>query len=280
MRTMSPAAKAARAAREQQMWEKKYGWLCDFVASNGRMPTQGETMPVHDFKVGQWVDAQRAGHRRGDLPLDRARRLESLPGWVWSRQVAAAPTIRLDFVAALRVLVDWMHEHGAMPTATTEVEILDGVFRLGAWCHRRKVDYRVGRLSLDRFDLLDQTRFWEWAQPRTSWMETYRLLCEWVAEQGCLPGPDVEVLMPVSVAASGVTEPREDGLDARWVWLGNWVRLQRRSRGRGRLSAQQVWLLSRVPGWEWPDTPEAMRDLGDLLSQPTSGRGHLAVVPT
>lgn len=261
-------------------WDTKYGWLREFVDKHGRLPTQSETMPEHDFKAGQWVDAQRSAHRRGKMPPDRARRLEAIPGWAWgSERAVVAATVRLSFEEAHRLLVEWVARTGAMPTATTEVGTPNGPFRLGAWCHRRKVDYRVGRLPAYHFDVLDQTPCWEWAQPRASWMEIYRLLVEWVAEHGHLPGPHVEVVLPAKPTV-GSEDQREDGVGPQRVWLGNWVRLQRRARGRRRLSPKQVWLLERVPGWAWPDTAEAVRDLAKVAPPRTGGRGHLTVVPT
>lgn len=289
----SPAPSPTRVLREQRQWETKYGWLREFVGRHGRLPRQSETMAEHDFKIGQWVDAQRSAYRRAKMPPDRARQLEAVPGWSWSSERAATTaTVRLSFEDAHRLLVAWVEATGQLPTATTEVETPDGPFRLGAWCHRRKVDYRVGRLHPDHWVVLEQTPTWEWAQPRLSWLETYRLLCAWVAEHGHLPDPHVVVTLPVALAAPGsgpatdaqvVTDesgnPYEDGVGPDQVWLGNWVRLQRRARGRRRLNSTQVWLLERVPGWVWPDTDEAVRDLTQVAPPPVGGRGHLAVVP-
>ncbi|MBV8941939.1 MAG: helicase associated domain-containing protein [Solirubrobacterales bacterium] len=43
------------------------------------------------FRLGGWVSKQRQFRQQGTLVDDRARRLESLPGWVWdARQVAGA----------------------------------------------------------------------------------------------------------------------------------------------------------------------------------------------
>lgn len=269
--TSSPAA-MPRAVREQRQWELKYARLREFVEKHGRLPHQSEAMPEHDWKIGQWLDSQRAARRRGKMPPDRARRLEAIPGWSWGKQAASVATVRLEFEDAHRLLVEWIERTGEMPTATAEVQTPDGLFRLGAWCHRRKVDYRVGRLSREQCVLLDQTVAWEWARPRLPWMDTYRLLREWVAEHGHLPALHVEIVLPTALAA-------EDGAGPHRVWLGNWVRLQRQARGRERLGPTQVWLLNQIPGWVWPDTEAAARDLGDLFHPPAPTGRHLTAVP-
>lgn len=268
------ASVLSRARREQDQWARKYLLLWDFAADHVRLPAQSATMLMTDagvegevFKVGQWVDSQRGCHRRDKLDPLRVWLLEQVPGWSWGQRRGTQKTVQVSWAEMHRLLLVETTRLGRMPTATTVVDTPAGPVRLGAWCHRRKVDFRVGRLSPDWFWYLDQTPYWEWAQPRLRWNETYQLLVDWVLVHGCLPHADVEV----EVWAMG--RPTT-------VALGNWVRLQRFARGRGRLDADQIALLESIPGWTWPDTFEAFRDLTLAEMRAEMEReGHITVPP-
>jgi Helicase associated domain/Helicase conserved C-terminal domain len=64
-------------------WERAFNRLQAYVKLHGdaRVPDAYKT---DGFALGAWVGIQRASHRKGILDPDRKRRLDSLPGWVWS----------------------------------------------------------------------------------------------------------------------------------------------------------------------------------------------------
>lgn len=63
-------------------WDEHYDALCRFAAREGHARVPNGHVEG-DLKLGQWVVATRYKGRKGELPADRASRLEKVPGWVW-----------------------------------------------------------------------------------------------------------------------------------------------------------------------------------------------------
>jgi helicase associated protein len=63
-------------------WEEGFRNLRRYVESHGdaRVPL---SYAVDGYKLGRWVNKQRANHAKGTLDADRQRRLQDLPGWTW-----------------------------------------------------------------------------------------------------------------------------------------------------------------------------------------------------
>ena len=72
-------------------WEEACARLLEFVAREGHPRVPEGYQDDGGFKLGLWVQNQRARGRRGKVSDERARRLESVPGWTWgSRQRSRA----------------------------------------------------------------------------------------------------------------------------------------------------------------------------------------------
>ena len=63
------------------MWEQGFDALRRFSIREGHArPTKDH---IEDgYRLGQWVNSNRS--KRNTMPTERASRLESLPGWIWS----------------------------------------------------------------------------------------------------------------------------------------------------------------------------------------------------
>jgi Helicase associated domain len=96
--TLDPERRARLEALEgwvwdpyQADWEDGYARLREFVAREGHARVARGHQDDDGFKLGVWISKQRARGRRGELPDERVRRLESVPGWTWdARQPARA----------------------------------------------------------------------------------------------------------------------------------------------------------------------------------------------
>jgi hypothetical protein len=64
-------------------WEQGFSHLVEFLRdSNGNGLTHQIVCP-DGYKLGVWITSQRVNYAKGNLALERQRRLESLPGWIW-----------------------------------------------------------------------------------------------------------------------------------------------------------------------------------------------------
>ena len=59
--------------------------LIEYFHNNGpKMPPKNYKTP-HGTSLNEWVLSQRAKYKAGNLPKEKIRRLESIPGWSWSK---------------------------------------------------------------------------------------------------------------------------------------------------------------------------------------------------
>ena len=66
------------------LWEEGFCRLLEYVKRHGdaRVPSAYTSYDGH--RLGGWVSTQRSFHGRGILDVERARRLDELPGWTWN----------------------------------------------------------------------------------------------------------------------------------------------------------------------------------------------------
>jgi hypothetical protein len=69
-------------------WQKFYAALAEYAELTGTSEIPSE-LTVKGLSLGAWARNQRSLKKRGELDRDRARRLESLPGWRWERDFVA-----------------------------------------------------------------------------------------------------------------------------------------------------------------------------------------------
>ncbi|WP_165449738.1 DEAD/DEAH box helicase [Krasilnikovia cinnamomea] len=173
------------------------------------------------FPLGGWVSKRRSFHRDGKLSADREEQLEAVPGWVWDKYEA-------DFAEGLEKLRAYAdeHRHARVPA----VFVTDDGFPLGGWVRKRRNFHRDGKLSADREEQLEAVPGWVWDAREASFAEGLEKLRAYADEHRHARVPAVFVT--------------DDGFP-----LGGWVRERRGQRGR--LSADRVAQLEKVPGWVW-----------------------------
>ncbi|MFM8856316.1 MAG: Helicase associated domain protein, partial [Actinomycetota bacterium] len=67
-----------------EKWEEGFGYLQGYVAEFGNAKVPQSYRCPDGFRLGQWVAVQRRNNVTGSINAERQRRLEALPGWVWS----------------------------------------------------------------------------------------------------------------------------------------------------------------------------------------------------
>jgi len=105
--------------------------------------------------------------------------------------------------------------------------------QIGAWIHMQRQMYKKGTLSAERIALLDRIPEWMWRvndTPENAWNTAYTILCRFVETNARLP-------------------TRRECVDG--VQIGSWIDTQRQTYKKGKLSADRIALLERVPQWKW-----------------------------
>ena len=68
-------------------WEIGFGHLCRYVEEYG-IARPPQDCVLDGYSLGSWVATQRGRYNHGALEIERQRRLEALPGWVWNTRSA------------------------------------------------------------------------------------------------------------------------------------------------------------------------------------------------
>ena len=129
--------------------------------------------------------------------------------------------------------------------------------KLGLWCNTQRMAYKRGRLSEERYKLLESVGF-EWNLLDSNWMKEFQSLKVFFATQGRWP-------------------KREDGALATWCYT------QRERRKKGRLSKERIRVLDEIGfvwsqdlNGEWMKNYEALKIFLDKQQRfPKSAEGYL-----
>ncbi|MGH3556439.1 Helicase associated domain protein [Mycobacterium sp.] len=227
-------------ARFTDQWEVGFRRLVEYVESHGdsRVP---QAFTVDGYRLGYWVNTQRANKAKGTLDAERQRRLQDLPGWSW---ISLADRWEENF----QRLVGYVENHGnaRVPRHYT----VEG-YRLGVWVSHRREDYARGILDADRQRRLEELPCWTWDPLTAQWEEGFGRLVKYV-----------ESHLEARVGRFDTIEGYK---------LGNWVSSQRDSYRKGKLDADRQRRLEELPGWTWKPPPgpkrlssEAPSTVGDL----------------
>lgn len=134
-----------------EAWEMAYGALLEFIAREGhaRVPA---SHAEGRFALGTWVAKQRALHKRGQLEPERSARLDSTPGWAWSKYEA-------EWRDAFGLLGEYMEREGdcQVPWGHTERG-----HKLGIWVAQQRRSALRGTLPVHRRELLNSMPGWSW----------------------------------------------------------------------------------------------------------------------
>jgi tetrahydromethanopterin S-methyltransferase subunit B len=157
---LSPKRTAELESIAGWMWNRNLGrWAGGVVAvrayaakhGHARVPQNYESPDGH--RTGSWVSARRYAYAAGKLSPERIAELESIPGWVWNRNLGRWA----GGVVAVRAYAV-KHGHARVPTNYVSP---DG-HRTGMWISRSRVNYAAGELSPKRIAELESIPGWVW----------------------------------------------------------------------------------------------------------------------
>ena len=203
-------------------WEFNFGLLLRFVKREGhaRVPAKH----IEDgYKLGSWVDTQRAFYKKNSLASDRIQALQSVKGWVWDSREA-------DWLEGFDYLKRFVKREGHARVPAKHIE--DG-FGLGNWVDRQRVSYKRNSLAPDRIQGLQSVKGWIWDPLEADWLEGFDNLIRFERREK-------HARVPV--------DHIEDGFR-----LGQWVSVQRSfyKKKKNSLTPARIRALESVKGWVW-----------------------------
>jgi superfamily II DNA or RNA helicase len=232
---------------KESAWEEGFATLERFAAREHH--TRVPQSHVEDgYRLGTWVNKQRAAYRAGRLSADRSARLLALTGWDWDSK----ETSWEKGYSCLERFAAREH-HTRVPQSHVE----DG-YRLGEWVGNQHAAHRAGRLSSDRITRLTALPSWAWRKSHDdSWEEGFSHLQDFVSREEHSRVPAAHV---------------EDGHS-----LGVWVNRQRRAFRLARLSDERSARLEALPGWVWEPNVSAWESGFSHVKEYLAREGHAHV---
>lgn len=240
----------------EQRWLDQWAQVTKAARRAGRLPVgDGLAMGQHlrtrerggpVRTVGQWCAWQRQLQRRGDLEVDRRRRLEEIPGWRWQ----VLPPVEEACVDLLADYTAWRGD------ADPPAGYVDDGQPVGRWLNqvrRRRVTGQLEQPLADELEVISGTvgsgSRVRWYRAETLWLLGVEALRQFVGREGSVRVPDghVELLPDIEIP------------------LSEWCRRQRHAHRYGGLSDPRAELLEQVPGWRWEvePGPRVLLDIGD-----------------
>jgi len=124
-------------------------YLKAYKTEHGHLRVLQNFKTEEGHNLGTWVGSRRADYKKGVLTQERIDALGAL-GFIWDQ-------LEESFQTGLGYLSAYKAEHGdCVVPATFKAE--DG-FALGSWCAHRRTDYKNGKLSQERIDVLKALGF-------------------------------------------------------------------------------------------------------------------------
>ncbi|WP_199424601.1 Helicase associated domain protein [Actinotalea solisilvae] len=197
--------------------------------------------------IDSWAKRQRDRHKHGQLPKDRATRLEAIPGWTWHHQEDA-------WEAGFRALLQRVAETG---TAAVRRDDVINQYPLGAWVGEQRARHTAGTIAADRRQRLEALPGWTWNALTDRWEQHYTALLAFVAREGHARVP------------TGHTESH--------LQLASWVIRHRYEYKAGKVPPDRIERLQALPGWTWDPLAARWDEHFARLQAFTDRAGHARV---
>jgi len=210
--------------RVDEAWEHFFRLLEEYVGKHGHAMVPMLYRTEDGKRLGYWIGGQRKDRRNGVLLADRARRLESLPGWQWAPRISCWDEAH----AKLKALLDTMPMSDIRQT-----HVLSDGLKIGRWINDQRTAYRRGNLPPEQVEALEALPGWIWDQLEARWDAAFEFLGTYVRETGM-------TRVPMAYRVNG------DGFS-----LGQWLRNQRKAHKNGKLSPRRTQKIEQLPGWVW-----------------------------
>lgn len=201
-------------------WYENYALAKQYFEKKGDLLIPRLYTTNNGEKLGAWIGLQRKQYKEGKLSNDRIKLLEKV-GMVWS-------IYDIQWDEYFDLASKYYSEHGNLLVPLRYKTINDK--KLGSWISSQRINYKSGKLSADRIEMLEQIGM-VWDGMSTAWDLMYRIAKQYFEENHNL-----------SISSTTFTYQNAS--------LGSWVVTQRKNYSKGRLSDKQITMLNQI-GMEW-----------------------------
>ena len=234
------------SCRMRSAWDRAYQELVAYKGEHGHLLVPHRYRTLEGFRLGSWVGVQRGAKKSDLLNCQQVQRLDAL-GFVWDVRKG-------EWKGNFQRLRAYAEEHGHV-LVPRSYETPDG-FKLGGWVNMQRVAKSKGRLSREQIAKLDEYGF-VWDAFQFAWDSAFKILREYKLQNG-------HVLVPLRYQTA-------DGFK-----LGNWVKMQRVAKSKGRLSREQIAKLDEY-GFVWDAIQFAWDSAFEHLQEYNLQHGHVLV---
>lgn len=204
-----------------ERWEEGFRHLKQYVEDKGDTHVPRSYGAESGYDLAQWVNNQRALHRKDELEPGRVRRLDEL-GFSWEPKADAWDT-------GFAYLQKYVAENGT--ARVPHAYVTDDGYLLGHWVAKQRSFRKTHNLAPAREKRLSEVPGWAWSATEARWEEGFDHLARYIKHHGKVPG-----------AAD---------LDGDYK-VGSWAVVQRKRYRDHKLSRD---LVERLEGlgdvWEW-----------------------------
>ena len=230
-------------------WDSIYMIARKYYEKNGNLLVPIHYLAEGNVKLGAWISNQRWIHRNGRLSKEKVEMLEMI-GMVWN-------PCDMQWNQYYVIASNYYKKNGNLLVPLKY--ITDDGIRLGNWIGVQRRQYKAGRITKERIDLLTQIGM-VWSIYDIQWSEYYDLASKYYRENGNL-------LVPL----------RYKTIDDKK--LGSWISKQRLSYKSGKLSKDRIELLEKI-GMAWEGMSATWDSMYALARQYYEEKQNLSVSST
>jgi len=232
-----------------ETWIEKYEYAKRYYTKNGDLLIPATYETDDGVKLGAWISHQRRDFSDNRLSKDKIELLEKI-GMIWS-------VFDAQWDEYYEYAKKYFSENGNL-FVPVNYTTNNGI-KLGHWIGKQRKQYKDGRLSLARIDLLDRIGM-VWSVYDIQWFANYELSIEYYKKNGNL-------LVPLRY----VTENN--------MHLGAWIAAQRKNYKSGKLSKDRMKLLNKI-GMVWDGISETWNEMYRTAKQYYEEYKNLSIAST
>ena len=202
----------------EDQWNEGFNNLKKYIEEHGNSKITAQ-LKYNDYLLGSWVSEQRK-KGKNKLPIDRIKKLESLPQWSWN-------VFEDQWNDGFEYLKKYIEEHG--DAIVPQICKYDG-FNLGSWVATQKANKNnKKKLDVEKAKKLESLPQWSWNVFENQWNEGFEYLKKYIEECGHAKVPY--------------------GFKYQNFNLGSWVSDQRKNKGK--IDLKRIQQLESLPQWSW-----------------------------
>jgi len=212
--------------RWQERWEIGFSELQEYVKTHGDAKVPGTHITPQGYRLGNWVATTRRKKLSNQLSPERLEKLDSVAGWVWGLHEDT-------WAEGFGLLEKYVAARG--DSVVPPRYVTPSGYKLRAWVDRQRRLSLGAKLEQGRAQRLASLPGWSWEREiapsgLVEWEDGFRRLVEYADREG-------HTMVPRNYETP-------DGFH-----LGDWVKSNRKSRGRMPLHRKSM--LEELPGWKW-----------------------------